>query len=130
MPVTSSYDYAIIRVVPRVERGEFLNAGVILYCRTLQYLAAAIDLDRARLAALAPDLDPAEVLAHLDMIPLICRGGPGAGPIGALSLAERFHWLVAPRSTVVQTSPVHSGICDNPEAALGHLLESMVRLRT
>lgn len=130
MPVTSSYDYAIIRVVPRVERGEFLNAGVILFCRTLQYLASAIDLDQARLAALAPDLDPAEVRQHLDMIPLICRGGAGAGPIGVLSLAERFHWLVAPRSTVVQTSPVHSGICDDPEAALSHLLDSMVRLHT
>lgn len=128
MPAPSSYDYALIRVVPRVERGEFINAGAIVFCRTARYLAAAVELDEARLAALAPGLDAGEVRRHLDLIPLICRGGRAAGPIGALSLAERFHWLVAPRSTLIQTSPVHCGLCDDPAAVLPHLLETMVRL--
>ena len=128
MPALSSFDYAIIRVVPRVERGECLNAGVILFCRTRRFLAAAIDLDAARLAALAPDLDPRLAQRHLDTFPLICAGDPGSGPIGQLTQAERFHWLVAPRSTIIQSSPVHCGLCAEPSATLRRLLDSLVRL--
>jgi hypothetical protein len=127
MPTKNSFDYAIVRVVPRVEREEFINVGVILFCRTAQFLDARIELDRDRLRALAPDLDPDQVQKHLDLIPLISRGGPGSGPIGQLDLAERFHWLVAPRSSIIQTSPVHSGLCDDPEATLENLLDDMVR---
>ena len=127
MRVRSSYDYAIVRVVPRVERAEFVNAGVILFCRTRRFLGARIALDAARLAALAPQVDIHELNQHLAIIPLVCAGGAGAGPIGRLPLAERFHWLVAPRSAMIQTSPVHSGLCDVPEAALEQLLESLVR---
>jgi hypothetical protein len=128
VPAPSTYDFAISRVVPRVERDEFLNAGAIAFCRTQRYLEAAIDLDVRRLAVLAPHIDPEEVQRHLATITLICRGGPDAGPIGALSPAERFHWLVAPRSTVIQTSPVHCGLCDDPAAALARLMVTMVRL--
>ena len=126
MATRSSFDYAVIRVVPRVEREEFINAGVLLYCRTRGFLGARIAVDRARLAALAPDADLAEIERVLELIPRLCSGDPRAGPIGRLSQAERFHWLVAPRSTITQTSPVHSGLCDDPEAALDHLLERMV----
>src|SRR6185503_3433374 len=126
MRAQSSYDYAIVRVVPRVERGEFVNAGVILFCRTRRFLGARIALDVGRLAALAPQVDITEVNRHLAIIPLVCAGGAGAGPIGALPLADRFHWLVAPRSAMIQTSPVHCGLCDEPAAALERLLESLV----
>lgn len=115
MPTRSTYEYAYVRVVPRVEREEFLNVGVILFCRTRRFLAARIVLDRPRLAALAPTLDPDVVQAHLDLIPRICKG---EGPIGQLGQAEAFHWLVHPRSTVIQTSPVHSGLCTDPAVAL------------
>ena len=127
MRARSSYDYAIVRVVPRVERGEFVNVGVILFCRTRRFLGARIWLDAERIAALAPQLDISELKRHLAIIPLVCAGGADAGPIGALPLAERFHWLVAPRSAMIQTSPVHSGLCDAPEAALDELLEALVR---
>ena len=127
MRAQSSYDYAIVRVVPRVERAEFVNAGVILFCRTRRFLGARIALDAARLAALAPQVDIHELNRHLAIIPLVCAGGLGAGPIGLLPLAERFHWLVAPRSAMIQTSPVHSGLCDAPEAALDALLDALVR---
>jgi hypothetical protein len=129
VPARSSFDYAIIRVVPRIERGEFVNAGVILHSRTLGYLGARTALDRARLFALAADVDVDAVARALDLVAKICAGADGAGPIARLPPAERFHWLVAPRSTVVQTSPVHSGLCDDPEAALEHLLETMVSSR-
>ncbi len=121
----ATYDYAVLRVVPRVERGEFLNAGVILFCRTKRFLAAAVELDRARLAALAPisfDSDAAE--EALATIPALCAG---EGPIGALAQAERFHWVVAPHSTIIQASPVHCGRCSDPAAALEHLLDRLVR---
>ncbi|WP_026369665.1 DUF3037 domain-containing protein [Kallotenue papyrolyticum] len=127
MSAPASYDYAIIRVVPRVERGEFLNVGAILFCRTRRFLQARIELDEPRLRAFAPWLDLDEVRRHLAIFPLICRGGRAAGPIGQLPLAERFHWLVAPRSTVVQVGPVHCGRCSDPAAALEHLIASMVR---
>jgi hypothetical protein len=126
MPELSSFDYAIVRIVPRVDREEFINVGVILFCRTCQFLGARLALDRRRLAALDSRLDPAEVERHLALIPLICAGGAEAGPIGELPPAERFHWLVSPRSSTIQPSPVHSGLCLDPQQALDHLLETMV----
>jgi hypothetical protein len=127
VPALSSFDYAIIRVVPRVERGEFLNAGVILYCRTLGQLVARVELDRARLQALSPGVDLDMVTSHLACIPRICAGDKGAGPIARLSQSERFHWLTAPKSTILQTSPVHSGLCSEPAAMMERLLDTMVR---
>ncbi|HLL03083.1 MAG TPA: DUF3037 domain-containing protein [Myxococcaceae bacterium] len=128
MPARSSFDYAIVRVMPRVERGEFINAGVILYCLTSRFLAAKVELDERRLLALAPEVDVATVLGNLEAIPRICAGGRGSGPIGQLPQKERWHWLVAPRSTILQTSPVHSGLCEDPAKALEHLMDRMVRL--
>jgi len=128
MPARSSFDYAIVRVVPLVAREEFINAGVIVFCRTRRYLRARIALDRARLAALAPWLDVDEVERQLGLIPLICAGDAAGGPIAALPHWERFHWLVAPRSTIIQTSPVHSGLCEDPEAMLVHLIDTVVRI--
>jgi len=114
-------------VVPRVERGEFINAGIIVSCAADRYLAARIELDERLLAALAPSVDPAPIHAALAAIPLVCAGGPAAGALGRLSVRERFHWLVAPRSTVIQTSAVHMGRCEDMDAALDHLVEKMVR---
>jgi hypothetical protein len=122
-----TYDYAIIRVVPRVEREEFLNVGVIVSCPARGFLQARIELDEQRLMALDSTLDVGLIRAHLAIIPAICRGGEQAGPIGQLSQRERFHWLVAPRSTIIQTSPVHTGYCQDPTAVLEHLLDTMVR---
>ena len=122
-----SYDYAVIRVVPRVDREEFLNVGVIISCPAKDFLEARIELDEARLLAFDPTLDIEAIRNTLASIPRICAGGPDAGPIGQLSQRERFHWLVAPRSTIVQTSPVHTGQCSDPEAALEHLMRTMVR---
>jgi hypothetical protein len=128
VPAHSSFDYAIVRVVPRVERGEFLNAGVIVYCRTERFLRARVQLDRARLAALAPAADADELERALALIPRICNGERDAGPIARLDQPERFHWLVAPHSTVIQTSPVHSGLCTDPAAALEQVFREMVEL--
>jgi hypothetical protein len=128
VPAHSSFDYAIVRVVPRVERGECINAGVILFCLTKRFLAAKVELDERRLLALAPDVDLELVRGHLEAIPRICAGGRPAGPIGQLPQKERWHWLVAPRSTIIQTSPVHSGLCEDPAQALEHLMDRMVRL--
>lgn len=128
MPEHSSFDYAIVRVVPRVERGECINAGVILFCLAKRFLAAKVELDERRLLALAPDVDLELVRGHLEAIPRICAGGRAAGPIGQLPQKERWHWLVAPRSTIIQTSPVHSGLCEDPAQALEHLMDRMVRL--
>ena len=114
MPKPCTYDYAIVRVVPRVERGEFVNAGVIVSCAAQGLLQAAIELDEARLRALDPNADLPGLRAALAAIPLICAGGDAAGPIGRLSVRERFHWLVAPRSSSIQTSPVHTGRCETP----------------
>ena len=127
MPALHAFDYAIVRVVPRVERGEFVNAGVILFSRTGRFLDARIGLDETRLAALAPSIDREVVQSYLDAIPRICAGGDEAGPIGLLSQSERFHWLVAPRSTIIQTSPVHSGVHHDLPAALANLFERLVR---
>lgn len=126
MPADSAYDYAIVRLVPRVERGETINVGVILSCPERSFLAARIALDAARVHALHPGFDVETVRAHLDAIPRICAGGPDAGPLGALPARARFHWLVAPRSTVIQVSPVHSGRTDDPAAALERLVGTLV----
>ncbi|HEX7079778.1 MAG TPA: DUF3037 domain-containing protein [Gammaproteobacteria bacterium] len=123
-----TYDYAVIRVVPKVERAEFVNAGVILSCPSLDYLDALIELDEDRVLALDPTIDLETVKRHLDAIPVICKGGDAAGAIGRLSPRERFHWLVAPRSTIIQVSPVHTGRCSDPAKALERLLETMVRV--
>ncbi|HUR79302.1 MAG TPA: DUF3037 domain-containing protein [Thermoanaerobaculia bacterium] len=122
-----AFDYAIVRVVPRVERGEFINAGVILFCSTAAYLQSRIELDRGKLQVLAPTCDVAAVETYLDIIPKICAGGGEAGSIGQLPQRARFHWLVAPRSTIIQTSPVHSGVHDDLDAALTGLFEKLVR---
>lgn len=121
------FDYAVVRVVPRVDRGEFLNAGVIVFCPTRAYLDCRIELDRARLQLLAPSLDVAVVESYLDAIPKICEGGGEAGSIGSLSQRERFHWLVAPRSTIIQTSDVHAGVAEDPAAALSTLFAKLVQ---
>jgi hypothetical protein len=122
VPARASFDYAVVRVVPRVDREEFVNAGVILFCRTRRFLGARIGLDGARLRALDAGVDLEEVDRALGAIPRICQG---EGPIGKLSLAERFHWLVAPRSTLVQMSSVHSGLCEDPRRELDHLSSVM-----
>ncbi|HET7434741.1 MAG TPA: DUF3037 domain-containing protein [Thermoanaerobaculia bacterium] len=127
MPELHAFDYAVVRVVPRVERGEFINAGTILFSPTARFLGARIALDAARLHALAPALDLEVVQNYLDIIPLICNGGPDAGAIGSLSQSERFHWLTAPRSTIIQTSPMHSGVHADPGAALEQLFAKLVR---
>ena len=127
MPGPSSYDYAVIRVVPRVDREEFVNVGVIVSCPSHDFLEARIELDPQRITALDGTVDLDALREHLAAIPIICKGGPAAGPIGRLSPRERFHWLVAPRSAIIQTSPAHSGRCDDPEALLEHLLVTMVR---
>ena len=126
MPAAHSFDYAVLRIVPRVERGEFVNAGVIVFCRELQFLDARVTLDRARVAVLFPDADLALIEEHLGAVPRICAGGDGSGPIGRLSQPERFHWLVAPRSTMLQVSPVHVGITDDPSRTLEELMQRMV----
>jgi hypothetical protein len=128
MPALSSFDYAVIRVMPRVERGELVNAGVILFCLGKDFLQARVEVNEPRLRALWPEIDLDLVRQHLEAIPKICAGAPDAGPIGRLSLRERFHWLVAPRSTMIQVSPVHTGLCDEPERALAELFCQAVRL--
>ena len=125
-PPRNAFQYALVRVLPRVERGECLNVGVILLCRPRRFLEARISLDEGRLAALAPDLDPATIRPHLDAIERIAAGDPAAGPMARLGQAERFHWLVAPSSTIIQPSAVHSGLCDDPAAELAHLVATLV----
>jgi len=128
VPTLHTYDYAIVRVVPRVERGEFINAGVVLSCKSAGYLKAGIELDEARLRSLDPSLDLQAIRATLATLPAICAGGPAAGALRHLSARERFDWLVAPRSTSIQTSAVHTGRCAELDAALEHLMGRMVRL--
>jgi Protein of unknown function (DUF3037) len=127
MRALRTYDYAVVRVVPRVERGEFVNAGIILSCDVERILQASIELDESALLAIDAHVDMDLVRSVLAAIPTICAGGEGAGDIGKMTARERFHWLVAPRSTIVQTSPVHTGQCADPDAALEHLMQTMVR---
>ena len=126
MPAASSFSYATIRVVPRVEREEFINVGVVLHCPAQAYLGARVALDRARVLAVFPGLDAHEVERHLQWLCALCTGDAAAGPLAALSTSERFHFIVASRSTVVQTSPVHAGLTSDPEGTLTRLLDLMV----
>lgn len=126
MPARSAFDYALVRVVPHVEREEFINVGVILFCRPKRFLDARIALDEDRLAEFAPHLDVDEVKAHLALIPRICAGGPEAGPFSEFDQSQRFHWLTSPKSTIVQVSPVHCGICEDPQATLEKLFKDAI----
>jgi hypothetical protein len=126
-PATSPFSYLILRVVPDVERGERVNVGVALFCRQRRFLAARVDLQRDRLAVLAPDLDATDVQAHLDALVRVADGADGAGPIAALPQSERFGWLAAPASTIVQASEVHTGLCAEPGAALEALFTRLVQ---
>lgn len=127
MRTHSVCEYATIRVVPDIERGEYLIVGVILLCRTQRFLEASIALDTQRLKILDPTLDIQLIEQQLQYIPLVCQGGAAAGPIGVLPIYERFRWLTAPRSTVIQPSPVHSGLCDHPQAMLERLIKRYVQ---
>jgi DUF3037 family protein len=122
----NQFQYAIVRVVPDIARGECLNAGVVVLCRPKRYLGARVELDRARLAAIAPGLSAAAVQAHLDAIVRIASADPDGGPIARLGLAERFHWLVSPSSTIIQPSEAHTGLCSDPADELDHLFETLV----
>jgi hypothetical protein len=126
LPAPGSFDFATVRVVPRVDREEFVNAGVIVFCLGQKFLRARVQVDEARIGALWPELDLSLLRDNLEAIPKICSGAPEAGPIARLSLRERFHWLVAPRSTVIQISPVHSGLCESPQSALDELFARLV----
>ena len=120
------FEYAIVRVIPRVERGEAFNAGIVLMCRSRRFLGARVHLDAAVLTAISPDCDPDVVRAHLGAIESVAAGQADAGPIAALSMPERFHWLVAPSSTVIQPSEVHTGLTTDPAATLEHLFRTLV----
>jgi hypothetical protein len=124
---TGWYSYAVVRVVPRVERGEQINVGVILYAPELQFLAARIEFDPDRVRLLAPEADVPLIEQHLQNFQGIADGRAAAGPLAALPQSDRFHWLTAPRSTIIQTSPVHTGVCSDPRAALEDLLNDLVR---
>jgi Protein of unknown function (DUF3037) len=126
VPARVPFDYVIVRVVPRVDRDEFVNAGVILHAPAAGFLGCTMALPATRLRALAPDLDLEIVGRHLDAVAAVCAGDAGAGPIARLNPSERFHWLSAPRSTVIQPSPTHTGICDDPGVALARLYERAV----
>jgi hypothetical protein len=127
VPARRAYSYAVVRVVPHVEREEFVNAGVVLFCGAVDFLAARVELDEARLLAIAPAADVALARRHLEAIPRICAGDPGAGAVAALPPSERWRWLVAPRSTIIQTSAPHAGLCDDPAAEMERLLARAVR---
>lgn len=127
MPNNDLFEYAIVRVVPRVEREEFLNAGIILYCPAQEFLRIAYELNEKRLRALSETVNIDEVQEQLRAFEQVCAGGEQAGAIGKLPPGERFRWLTAPRSTIVQTSPVHTGLCGNAEETLAHLLVTLVK---
>jgi len=128
VPERRAFEYAVVRVVPRIERGEFVNVGVVLFSRAAGFLGCQIALDQARLQALAgPEPFPVTTIdAHLQAMRAVCAGDAAAGPIASLSPSERFHWLVSPRSTAIQISPVHGGVTDDPAAALQRLFRTMV----
>lgn len=128
MRASGSYDYAVLRVAPSVEREEFVNAGVVLHCPERAYLACRVHLHERRLRALWPALDLDLIRQHLDAFPRIAAGDPDAGPIAQLSRRERFQWLVSPRSTIIQVSPVHTGMCDAPETTLDEIFRRLVLL--
>jgi hypothetical protein len=122
----SAFDYAVLRVVPHVEREEFVNVGVILFCRSRAFLDVCIRLDAPRLLALAPQIDMGLVQLHLDQVRAVVEGRSGAGALAQMSQSERFHWLTTPRSTTIQVSPMHGGLCDDPQAALDDLFVRLV----
>ncbi len=126
MRAMQSYDYAVLRIVPSVEREEFVNAGVVLQCTESAFLDCRVHLDEARLRALWPEIDLDLIRRHLEAFPRISAGDQDAGPIASLSRRERFQWLVAPRSTVIQVSPVHSGMCQSPESAIADIFRRLV----
>ena len=126
MPAREDFQYAVLRVVPHVERGECLNAGVVLFCRRLGFLGARTGLDAKALAAVAPDCDADDVRAHLEALERVAAGADAAGPIAALEPSERFHWLTAPASTIVQPSEVHTGLTADPAAELDRLFAALV----
>ncbi|MFT4049248.1 MAG: DUF3037 domain-containing protein [Solirubrobacterales bacterium] len=126
MPVASAFSYAIVRVVPDLERGEFVNAGVVLFARQHDFLAARFELDARRLAALCPTADPAAAAAALKAFERVAAGDEGAGPMAALPKSERFGWLVAPASTIVQCSQAHTGMTDDPQGSLDDLFGDLV----
>jgi len=125
-PARSPFSYALLRVVPRVERGECFNAGVVLFCRQLGFLGVKVGLDERRLAVLAPEASAEDVRAHLDALVRVADGEPEGEAIAALPASERFGWLVAPSSTVIQPSPVHTGLSDDPQATLDALFAELV----
>jgi hypothetical protein len=129
MPERRDFQYTILRVVPRIERGECINVGVVVFCRQRSFLGIRIELDEARLRALDPDLDPATVEPHLEAIAAVVAGEPTAGPLSQLSPSERFGWVAAKSSTVIQPSEVHTGLTDDPQATLDHLFKSLVQVR-
>jgi hypothetical protein len=129
VPERNAFQYTILRVVPRVERGECMNVGVVLFCRQRGFLAARTELDEARLAALAPDLDPADVRPHLAAIAAVVAGDPGAGALARMDPSDRFGWAAAPSSTVIQPSEVHTGLTDDAERTLEHLFTTLVPVR-
>jgi hypothetical protein len=129
VPERVPFEYALLRVVPRVERGEYLNAGVLLICRARRFLQARVELDADRLRALSPYLDDetiAQIERQVALVPRIAAGDPDAGPIAKLGMGERWHWLTAPASTIVQPGPVHTGLLDDPTSCLDHLFKTMV----
>ncbi len=121
------FEYAVVRIVPKVEREEFLNVGIILLCMSQKFLSTNSKVDKSRLFSLCPSVDLDVVLRHMHAFNLICAGGPGGGPIGLLSLPERFRWLTASRSTIIQTSNVHPGLCQDPQQMLDHLYSTLVK---
>lgn len=123
------FEYAVIRIVPQVEREEFINVGVILFCTKQKFLDCKIHLDEERIRHFSPSVDIQDIVTHVDSFRKICTGGPNGGPIGKLTLAERFRWLTATRSTVVQTSRVHPGLCKDPGEMLSHLFEQLVAFK-
>jgi hypothetical protein len=126
MPI--SFEYAVIRVVPRVDREEFVNVGVIVFCLENRFLKVMVELDEKRLRALSPDIDISDLRDHLQAFEKVANGVEDGGPIARLSQRERFHWLVAPRSTVIQVSPVHAGLCDNPKQTVEQLFRRLVKI--
>ncbi|MFD1151404.1 DUF3037 domain-containing protein [Saccharothrix hoggarensis] len=120
------FEYAVLRAVPRQERGEFVNVGVLVYCSALNFLGARVHVDERRVLALDPFLDVEVLRASLDHLGLSCDGAAKAGPVSRTSAGQRFRWLTAPRSTIIQTSPAHTGLTDDPEAELDRLLASLV----
>jgi hypothetical protein len=121
----SSFDYALVRIVPRVDREEFMNAGVVVFCPEQNFLGARVRLDELRMAAFAPHIDMDLVKSRLSALAAVCAGEPNAGPVAKLGTRERFHWVVSPRSTILQMSPVHSGVCSDPERTLADLFKRL-----